>query len=78
MLSFSFFSFLVTFYARPFILRKMNILELYSNLSAALTIYSGALYVMEVGDWLKALCFVNVVLINGVFAYIWLSSMKLL
>ena len=75
MLSFSFLSFLITFYTRPFILRKMNILELYSNLSSALTIFSGALYIMDVGEWLKAFCFMNVIIINGIFAYVWLSSM---
>lgn len=75
MLSFSFLSFIITYYTRPFILRKMNILELYSNLSSALTIFSGALYILDVGDWLKAFCFVNVIIINGVFSYVWLSSM---
>lgn len=75
MLFFSFFFFLITFYTRPFILRKMNILELYANLSSALTIFSGALYIMDVGEWLKAICFMNVLIVNGFFAYFWLSSM---
>lgn len=75
MLSFSFVSFLITYYSRPFLLKKMNVLELYSNLSSALTIYAGALYIMDVGDWLKAICFATVVLLNCIFSYFWISSM---
>lgn len=75
MLSFSFVSFLITYYAKPFLIKNMNVLELYSNLSSALTIYAGALYIMDVGEWLKAICFATVLLINFVFGYFWFSSM---
>ncbi len=72
---FSFFSFLITFYARPFLLRKMNLLEFYSNLSASLTLFLGAIFISDTNEVIKAISFVNVIVINTFFAYIWVGSM---
>jgi hypothetical protein len=74
-LCFSFITFLMTYYARPFIFRKMNILEFYSNQSTVLTIFSGALYVADVNEWQKAICFMTVLIVNGFFALHWFSSL---
>lgn len=75
LLFFSFLSLMVTFNSKPFLLREMNYLEFYSNISASLTIFSGALFITDINDYLKALCFSVIIFVNGVFALIWLTSM---
>lgn len=60
---------------QPFILREFNTLEFYSTLSALITIYSGSLYVSDINDYLKALCFIVIVLVNAAFSLRWLWSM---
>ncbi len=65
---------LLTFFARPFLLKQMNLLEFYSNLSAFLTIYSGSLYISEIGDLLKAIAFLCIILINVLFGLFWIFS----
>lgn len=71
---FSFCSFLITFYARPFLLKEMNLLEFYSNLSACLTLFSGAVYITNTNEFIKGLSFVNVIIVNTFFGYIWIIS----
>lgn len=68
-------SFGLTYIARPFYSREMNILELSSNLSALLTLISGALYILNTNEALKMIFFVFMVVINSTFGYIWLESL---
>lgn len=75
LLFFSFLSLLLTFRSKPFLLREMNYLELYSNISASLTIFSGALFLTDINDYLKAFSFTIIILVNGIFALTWLTSM---
>lgn len=65
---------LLTFFARPFLLKSMNFLEFYSNLSALITIYSGALYISDVNDTFKAVTFVCIVIVNLLFGILWITS----
>ena len=58
----------------PFVLRKINLLEFQSNLTAMITIFAGALYILDVGDFLKIIAFCLIVVFNSVFAVKWLLS----
>ena len=72
---FASFSLIITMFYQPFILREFNTLEFYSTLSALITIFSGSLYVSDVNDYLKALCFFVIVLVNAAFSLRWILSM---
>ena len=76
LICFSFLSFLITFNARPFLKKEMNMLEHYSNLSAFLTLLSGAFYILEINDIIKVLSFANVIIVNFCFGYIWFTSIS--
>lgn len=65
---------LLTFFARPFLLKQMNFLEFYSNLSALITIYSGALYISDVSDSFKAITFICILIVNILFGVLWIKS----
>lgn len=61
---------------RPFILDEFNELELYSTLSALITIYSGSLYVSEdISEFVKIIAFTTIVLVNSAFITRWIWSM---
>ena len=53
---------------------KLNVLEFYSLLSTILTLFSGALFVCEIGNNLKAICFLTIVLVNCIFCLNWFCS----
>ena len=72
---FTFCSFGLTYFAKPFFSKEMNILELSSNLSALLTLISGALYILNTNEFLKMIFFIFMVIINSTFGYIWLDSL---
>lgn len=74
-LFFSTVSVLLVYTYQPFILKKMNILEFYSNLSALLIIYSGILFLEDIGSWIKAFLFATIILVNIFFSFYWLESM---
>lgn len=71
---FSFISLLITFHERPFLLRRMNILEFYSNLSASLTLFLATIYISNKNEFLNGMCFILVALVNLNFGYQWLSA----
>ena len=71
LLLFSGFSLYATLKSRPFALRELNILELQSNLTAMITIFAGALYILDVGDFVKIIVFFLIVVINSIFAVKW-------
>lgn len=71
LLLFSGFSLYATLKFRPFVLRELNILELQSNFTATITIFAGALYILDVGDFVKILVFFLIVVINTIFAVKW-------
>jgi hypothetical protein len=75
LLFFSFLSLVITFNSKPFLLKEMNYLEFYSNISASFTIFSGSLYITDINDYIKACCFAAIVLVNFMFAIIWLISL---
>ena len=64
----------MTFFARPFLLKQMNFLEFYSNLSALITIYSGALYISDISDAFKAITFICILIVNILFGILWITS----
>lgn len=67
-------SFFQTLKCRPFFLRELNILDLSSNLTALITIFAGAIYILDVSEAFKALIFIIIVLINAKFAIKWFGS----
>ena len=69
------FAFLVTFLYQPFTFQKLNVIEFYSLLSAIITLYSGALYISDVNDTLKALSFLTILMVNLAFCFTWLLSL---
>lgn len=76
LICFSFLSFLITYKTKPFLKKEMNMMEHYSNLSAFLTLVSGAFYVLEINDVIKALSFANVIIVNTCFGCIWFKSIS--
>ena len=59
---------------RPFVVQEMNMLEIQSNLTAMITIFSGSLYILNVSDIIKASTFTSIILINTFFAVKWFFS----
>ena len=74
LLFFSSLSLLITLKYKPFTLIEMNILEVESNITALITIFSGSLYVLDVGDAFKAIIFALIMLANTNFAFRWVFS----
>lgn len=67
LLSLSFISLTVVIIYKPFILQELNILELKSNFAALTVLFVGNLYLCDIYDSLKAICFVVIVIINTWF-----------
>ena len=65
----------LTFFLRPFIFDEVGKIELSSLLSAIITLFSGALYICDIGDELKIINFATIILVNTSFCVIWLSSL---
>ena len=74
LLFFSSVSLLLTLKYKPFIFKTMNVLEVYSNMTALITIFSGSLYVLDINDNSKAIIFILIVLVNTKFALKWMFS----
>ena len=53
-------------------LRELNILEVYSNISALVTIFAGSLYISDVGNEGKMFAFLLIILVNTIFTVKWL------
>lgn len=72
LLLFSAISVILTAFKQPFAMRKLNQLELYSNLAVCVSIYAGALYIQEkVNDTLKIFLFIFIILVNLLFGLMW-------
>ena len=66
---------LLTLFYKPFVYKELNDIELYSNLSIMITIFSGALYVQEVlNDSLRAFLFFWILFVNTSFGIYWVTS----
>ena len=68
-------AFVLTYFAQPFNYRELNKIEEYSLLSAMATLFSGALYVCDVNDILKAISFSAIILVNIAFIITWFFSL---
>ena len=71
LLLFSVFSVLATVKFRPYVLRELNILELQSNLTALITIFSGLIFVIQGGKFLEICVFLMIVIMNSIFMVKW-------
>ena len=69
------FAYLLTVFGQPFNYKELNKMEEYSLLSAMATLFSGALYVCDVNDTLKAISFAAIILINIAFIITWFASL---
>lgn len=67
LLSLSFISLSLIITYKPFILQDLNILELKSNFSALTVLFVGNLFICDISDYFKAICFVGIVIINTWF-----------
>lgn len=67
--------FLITYFTRPFVFAPLNQIELYSLMSAIITLFAGALYISDVNDYLKAISFMVILLVNFAFVLTWLFSL---
>ena len=66
---------ILTLFYKPFVFKELNDIEIYSNLSIMITIFSGALYVQNViNDTLRAFLFFWILLVNITFGIYWVSS----
>ena len=69
------FAFFVTLVYKPFTFQNLNVMEFYSLLSAIITLYSGALYISDVNDNLKAISFLTLIFVNLAFCITWFISL---
>lgn len=67
LLSLSFLSLVLILSFKPFVLQNLNILEFKSNFAALIALFVGNLYISEISDLFKAICFVMIILINTWF-----------
>lgn len=67
LLSLSFLSLALILSFKPFVLQNLNILEFKSNFAAMIALFVGNLYICNVSDLLKAICFAMIILINTWF-----------
>lgn len=71
LLFFAAFSYILTHFSHPFVFSILNDIECYSLMSAIITLFSGALYLCNVSDYIKAISFSAIVLVNLCFALCW-------
>jgi len=64
----------LNFRFRPYVFQELNVLEFYSLLSTIFMLFTGALYISEIGDNLKAMCFLSIILVNSAFCLSWFCS----
>ena len=74
LLAISIFSANITLKKQPFILASLNNIEVESNVSALVTIFAGAFYVLNINETVKIMIFIIIILINTQFAYKWIVS----
>lgn len=67
-------SFITSYYCEPFIYKELNKIENYSLSSAMVTLFAGGLYICDIGDFLKALSFALIILVNIAFSLSWFWS----
>lgn len=62
----------MTLIYQPFLVVELNILELYSNISVYMTIFSGAIYLQDnISDRFKIFLFIWILLFDLVFVTYW-------
>lgn len=71
LLFFAAFSYIITYFSHPFVFDELNDIELNSLMSAMITLFSGALYLCDVGDYIKALSFSAIIFVNSCFSLGW-------
>lgn len=71
----TFISFIRTELCKPFSLKRMNILELYSNMSASIVLISGIVYLLGVNEYYEVVIFLIILITNSVFLFLWFNSM---
>lgn len=79
LLFFCLISLLITFFSTPFLTRELNNLEVFSNLSALIIIFSGCLYLNGDSEFLRTSSYLIIFFVNIAFTLLWASSiLKLL
>jgi Na+/melibiose symporter-like transporter len=68
------FSMLITFFATPFLTKELNYLEVFSNISALILLYSGCLYLNQDNDIFKSILYITIFFVNIAFTLFWASS----
>lgn len=66
---------MLTYFSKPFVFNRLNDIECYSLMSAIITLFSGALYLCNIGDFMKALSFSAIILVNLCFSFIWILNL---
>lgn len=74
LLFFSLFSLLITFSSSPFLTRELNYLEVFSNISALLIIFSGCIYLNGDSILMKSTSYLMIFAINFIFSLFWIIS----
>ena len=64
-------SYFLTLKNKPFMGKRLNILEEEANLSVLLTIFSGSLFILNIDDLTKGITFIAILIINLRFLVIW-------
>ena len=59
----------------PFVSKELNSLELASNITASIILYSGTLYVNDIGVYWQAFLFINIMISNSLFFILCLLSL---
>ena len=59
----------------PFVSKELNALELASNITASIILYSGTLYVNDIGVYWQAFLFINIMISNSLFFILCLLSL---
>ena len=68
------YSFLTSYFCEPFTYKELNKIENYSLLSAMATLFAGGLYICDIADFLKAISFAFIIMVNIAFSLSWFWS----
>lgn len=75
LLLFSFYSVYAMKIYSPFVSKDLNALELTSNVTACIILYSGTLYANDIGVYWQAFFFINIMISNSLFLILCLFSL---
>ena len=67
LLSISFIFLFLVIIKKPFIMEKLNYLEYKSSFAALITLFIGNLYICDIPDMAKGICFILIIVVNTYF-----------